>query len=162
MHRQQVKNPQLSALAGVGALVALVAALLLDNMLANLLVKYIGGTFAKILFWILGGAVAFAALRRYVLTYEYELANGMLYLNFRYGKYVRAVDSFALRTAIAFGTPEEILEKYKGARVHRAVLKRAETAQAAVAYKYEGKTEICIFQPDDEIRQALIGALKKK
>ena len=162
MHRQQVKNPQLSVWAGIGAVLMLVAALILDNMLANLLVKYIGGTFAKILFWVLGGVVAFAALRRYVLTYEYEMANGMLYLNYRYGKYIRAVDTFALRTVIAFGTPEEITAKYKDAHVHYAVLKRAAIPQAAVAYKYEGKTEICVFQPDDEIREALLNALKKK
>ena len=37
MYRQQLKNPPLSAIAGIGAVVLLVAALLLDSMLANLL-----------------------------------------------------------------------------------------------------------------------------
>ena len=161
MHQQQLKNPPLSTLAGLGAVVMLVAALFLDSMLANLLVKYIGGTASKILFWILGGVVAFAALRRYVLQYEYELVNGMVNLNFRYGRYIRAVDSFALRTLIAVGTPEEIVPRYKGARVHRAVLKRNDTPQVAIAYKYEGKIEICIFQPDDTIKDAMLKAVKK-
>ena len=91
MHRQQLKNPPLSAIAGIGAVVLLVAALLLDSMLANLLARYIGGTAAKILFWLTGALIALIALKRYVLQYEYELANGMLSLNFRYGRYVRSV-----------------------------------------------------------------------
>ena len=32
----------------------------------------------------------------------------------------------------------------------------------AVAYKYEGKIELCVLQPDDEIRSALLSAVKKK
>ncbi len=162
MYRQQLKNPPLSTIAGIGAVVLLVAALLLDSMLANLLARYIGGTGAKILFWLTGALIALIALKRYVLQYEYELANGMLSLNFRYGRYVRSVDSFALRTLVAVGTPEEILPRYKGAPVHRAVLKRNALAQTAIAYKYEGKIELCVFQPDDEIREALMNQVKKK
>ncbi len=161
MHRQQLKNPPLSTLAGIGAVAMLIAALILDSMLANLLAKHIGGTAAKILFWIIGGLVAFAALRRYVLQYEYELVNGMVNLNSRYGRYIRSIDSFALRTLVAVGTPEEIQKRYKGAPVHRAVLKRVNTEQTAIAYKFENKIEICIFQPDETIKTALLTAVKK-
>ena len=126
------------------------------------LARYIGETGAKILFWLTGALIALIALKRYVLQYEYELANGMLSLNFRYGRYVRSVDSFALRTLVAVGTPEGILPRYKGAPVHRAVLKRNALAQTAIAYKYEGKIELCVFQPDDEIREALMNQVKKK
>lgn len=161
MHQQQLKNPPLSAVKGLCVVICLVAALLLDSMLANLLAKYIGGTASKILFWVLGGCVAFYALRKYVLMYVYEMANGMLYLNFRYGRYIRAVDSFALRTLVAVGTPEEILPKYKGARIHRATLNKVNLPQVAAAYKYEGKVEICILQPDEEIHAALLNAVKR-
>lgn len=162
MHRQQLKNPPLSAIAGIGAVVALVAALLLDSMAMSLLARHIGGRAAKVLFWLIGAGIALVALRRYILQYEYELANGMLYLSFRYGRYMREVDSFSLRTVVAVGAPEEILPRYKGARTHRAVLRRANLPQMAVAYKYEGKIELCVLQPDDEIRSALLSAVKKK
>lgn len=162
MHQQQLKRPPLSALAGIGIVVALVAALILDSVLANLLAKAIGGTAAKLLFWLIGAAIALIALRRYVLQYEYLLANGVVSLNSRYGRYVRTIDTFALRTLIAVGTPEEILPRYKGARVHRAVLENNALPQVAIAYKYEGKIELCVFQPDEFISEAMMNAVKKK
>lgn len=162
MHRQQLKNPPLSALSGIGAVAMLIAALLLDSMAMSLLARHIGGGAAKILFWLIGAGIALIALRRYILQYEYELTGGMLHLSFRYGRYMREVDSFSLRTIVAVGAPEEILARYKGARTHCAVLKRAELPQTAVAYKYEGKIEVCILQPDEEIRRALLESVKRK
>ena len=151
MHQQRVQNPKLKPLIGFLVIVGIVAAVLLDSFLAQLLTALVSEKVAAIVFWALGLCIAMFVLRRFVLSYSYLLSGSVLRVSHAYGRYERLIDDVYLNTLVAFGSPEELKRRYPDARVQRAVL--LETR--AVVYRNDQKLSMILFQPDETICKTL-------
>lgn len=162
MHRQQLLNPPLKALKGLLVVVALVAAVLLDSLLAQLLTAVTSELVASIFFWCAGVAIALWTLHRYVMGYSYVLSSSLLSVAHLYGRYERRMEDIYLNNIVFAGAPEAVRKRYPDARVHRAVLPRNPAEVLAIAYRDDGKTAILLLQPDPQIRAALESACRKK
>ena len=104
MHQQRVQNPKLKPLIGFLVIVGIVAAVLLDSFLAQLLTALVSEKVAAIVFWALGLCIAMFVLRRFVLSYSYLLSGSVLRVSHAYGRYERLIDDVYLNTLVAFGT----------------------------------------------------------
>ena len=155
MHQQRVQNPKLKPLIGFLVVVGIVAAVLLDSFLAQLLTALVSEKVAAIVFWALGLCIAMFVLRRFVLSYSYLLSGSVLRISHAYGRYERLIDDVYLNTLAAFGTPDELKRRYPDARVQRAVLKRCPLETRAVVYRNDQKLSMILFQPDETICKTL-------
>lgn len=155
MHQQRVQNPKLKPLIGFLVIVGIVAAVLLDSFLAQLLTALVSEKVAAIVFWVLGLCIAMFVLRRFVLSYSYLLSGSVLRVCHAYGRYERLIDDVYLNTLAAFGTPDELKRRYPDARVQRAVLKRCPLETRAVVYRNDQKLSMILFQPDETICKTL-------
>ena len=161
-HQQTVKNPPLKGVQGILVVAGLLAALILDSVLVQLLAPVIGGSNAGLLFWVVGAGVAMWTMRRYVLAYSYATNSNTLQITFAYGRYRRLLEEIYFNNMYHSGTLEEMKKRYPGARVNRAVRRGSEHAELALAYRSNGKTCIIVLQPDDAIRAIITENTKKK
>ena len=154
MHLQKIRR-RTTALQGILAILAAVAAVALDGFLTSRLRPLLGGPIAAALFWIVGVVLALVMMRRFVLSYAYLLAPGMVRVSFAYGRMERLMLDLYLNNVRYIGTLEEMKKRCPGARVTRATLPDAAYAPLAVAHRDDGKMAILLISPDDEIREAL-------
>lgn len=157
MHTQKVQNPPLKAIQGIGVVAGVVAALFLGSVLAALLTPLIGSTLASVAFWALGIAVALWVMRRFVLTYTYDLGPNLLRISFSYGRYQRDMADIYFNNILNAGDLQDMRARYPNARVNRAVRPGCPLEPLAVACK----DAIYLLQPDPEIRQVLEAHARK-
>lgn len=161
MHQHRVQNPKLNPVKGLLVVIGLVAAVMLDSYLAQLLTAFVSELVAAVAFWGVGVLIALYALRRFVLAYSYQLSASLLRVSHAYGRYERLIEDVYLNTVVAAGSPEELTRRYSDARVHRAVMKGCGLETFAIAYRSDGRTQLFVLQPDEKIREALIAAAKR-
>lgn len=162
MHQQTVKNPKPKPLQGVLAVAGLLAALVLDSILMQLLAPWLGEGTAVVIFWVLGALVAMYAMRRFVMSFSYAANGSMLQITFAYGRYRRMMEEIYFGNMLYSGTLEEMKKRFPGARVNRATRPGCEHAELAVAYRNNGKTDIMVLQPDETLRGIITDHIKKK
>lgn len=161
MHLQQIRNAKMSALKGIGVVLALLAVILLVSVVTELITPLVGSLAATILFWGAGIAVALWTMRRFVLTYTYALGPNVLRISFAYGRYERIMTDLYLNNILNAGSLDDMRARYPNARVNRATRPACSIPALAVAARDNGKPAIFLLQPDDTIRAALEETAKK-
>lgn len=160
MYRQLNRRPPIKGLRGVLVVLAIVAAVWLDSLLAQLLAG-VNELVAAVLFWGLGALAALYVLRRFVLGYSYAISSTLLRVSHNYGRYERLMEDISLNSVVCAGEPEDVARRCPDARVRRAVLRSNPAPTFAVAYRDDGKIRILHLQPDERVRAALEAAGKK-
>ncbi len=160
MHRQQLHSPKPGTFKGIGIVLALVLAMLLISVVTDLLRPAVGDMFAAILFWGLGVLLALWTMRRYVLSYTYELEANLLRITFAYGRYQRPMTEIYFNNIQNFGAPDDMKARYPGAKIHRAT-RPGDLPIMAVACRDNGSTALFHIQPDDQIRARLEEVARK-
>lgn len=160
MYRQLNRRPPIKGLRGVLVVLAIVAAVWLDSLLAQL-VAGVNEQVAAILFWGLGVLAALYVLRRFVLGYSYAISSTLLRVSHSYGRYERPMEDIYLNNVVCAGEPEDVARRCPNARVRRAVLRHNPAPVFAVAYRDDGKIRILHLQPDERVRAALEAAGEK-
>lgn len=160
MITQRIEHPPLKGWRGV-ALILLIAAgvIALSNVCAAL-ERIIGSLYASLLFILAGMGVAGFLLNWYVLGFLYAMDDSRLRVSRVYGKRERPMADIWLNSIQACGSPEDMRRRFPGARVHRAVKQTCAIAPMAVAYRDAGKVALLVMQPKDELRQAVVRAVK--
>lgn len=158
--QQKVQNPPLKPLRAMGVVIGVVAVLLMDSYLCQLLSLVIAPGTATIVFYAVGVLVALWVMRRYILSYAYVMNETMMRISFNYGRYQRLMGDVYLSNLVACGTLEEMKQRFPSVRVRRAVLPKCTTEHFAVVTKSASETFIYLLQPDDEIRTALKDAVR--
>ena len=161
MHLHKVRNKPLKAVEGVIVVVAIALVLCLTSVLAFLLRGPMGDSFAILVFWIIGGAVALFTMRRYILSYSYAMSGSLLRMTFAYGRFERVLSEIYLNNVLSAGTPEEVRRRYPKAKVLRAIRPTCEIEVFAVASRDNGGVIIHLLQPDETIREALTKAARE-
>lgn len=163
MLKQTVGHSKLGAVRGIALVAALVAVLLfLNYVVLNFIADKVGYTAASISFWVIGGAIAFWMLRRFVLVYIYEIGGNVLRITRKYGKRERLIEDIYLNRIIYVGTPEEAKRRDPNAKVIKVVHSAVKTDKTAMLFNTSQGTETVIFQPDAEMRKRLVEAVKSK
>ena len=160
--KQIVAHKKLSALQGVALVLGLLALLVfLNYVVLGLLSTYVGNNASSLAFWALGGLIAWAVLRIYIVKYSYELGDEVLRLNRMYGKRERHIEDIYLNRLLAVSTPEEVRKRYPNAKRVKAVHIKGENPVTAVVYRDSTGTRVALIQPDDAMRGQLVDCLKK-
>lgn len=162
MHQQQVRNPKPNTIQGLLIVLGLVAAIILDSFLAQILMPLIGNALGSLVFWAVGIALAMWTMRRFIMSYSYALTPSLLKITFAYGRYQRPFAEVYLNNILHTGSLEDMKKRYPGARVQNATRKGCALAAYAVAHRDNGRVTILLLQPDETIRAALTTAGKKK
>ena len=155
MHQQKIQNPPVKPLAGLAAVAVILAVLAADLLLSRLLARALGEAAGAVIFWALGLGVALLSLRRFVLSYSYIMSGQLIRVSFAYGRYERVMSDLYFANLLYLGTPAQAKERFPGARVNRAALKRCPLETVAAVYRDGGKPAVYLLQPDDEIRARL-------
>ena len=120
--KQIVEHKKIGVLHGILLVVGLIAVLMLLNYLVlGYLAVHIGNNASSLAFWVLGGLIAWAVLRIYIVKYSYELDDDVLRLNRAYGKRERHIEDIYLNRLLFMGTPDEAKKKFPNARRVKAV-----------------------------------------
>ena len=161
--KQIVAHKKLGTLHGLLLVAGLLIVLILMNYLVlGLLATYIGNGASSLAFWVLGGLIAWAVLRIYVVKYFYLLDDEVLQVNRAYGKRERHIDNVYLHQLVFVGPPEEARKRYPNAvRVH-ALHAKGEHLTVAVVHRASQGHRILLIQPNDEIKAALTAKVKGK
>lgn len=159
--KQIVAHKKIGTLHGLLLVAALfVVLVLLNYMVLGILSTYIGNGASSIAFWVLGGLIAWAILRIYVVKYSYELGDEVLRINRSYGKRERHIEDIYLRQLLFLGTPEEAKKRFPNAQKLRAVHTKGENPVAALVYRASDGQHVALFQPNDELKNALRTRIK--
>lgn len=159
MIEQRVTNPPLRGLKGVALIALVVVAAALGSNFFYFLRPYIGNL-SSILFIVYGVFIAWLLMDHYVLGYLYTCQNGCLRICRVYGKREWFVTDVWLNGIRATGPLEQMKGRFPGARVHRAIKSECPIEPVAVAYNDAGRTAIAVLQPDAELREKLLQAVK--
>lgn len=165
--QQKVSNPKLSWWQGILLIVGIVAILMAFQFVAAALsltfrTAY-SFTVASLAFWVFGGAIALALLRRFVMAYQYTVEGVTLRIDRLYsGIRPRNAATIITRNIVAIGTPEEIEGKFPG--THPAVYTRSKAGLpvTALAYEADGRIKAIHFQPNEEMIARLQSSLDEK
>ena len=161
--KQIVAHKKIGALHGILLVLGLTAALILLNYLVlGFLSTYIGNNASSLAFWALGGLIAWAVLRVYVVKYSYELGDDVLRLNRAYGKRERHIEDIYLRQLVFLGAPDEAKRRYPNAKKVKAVRSGAEDPVVALAYKTSDGHRIALIQANSALKAALKARMKEK
>ena len=162
MHQHKVRSRPLSALQGIAVVLGVVAAGLVDALLANLLSRVAPALVSTTVFWGLGAVLALWVMRRFVLSYSYILSSSLIRVSYAYGRYERVMTDIYRNNILACGTLEEMREHYPGAKVNHADLKGCDLPTLTVACRDDGKPALYVLQPDEEIREAILKSVPAK
>ena len=128
-------------------LVAVVAVVvILSSNFFYFISRWIGNA-ASPLFILFGMGVAWFLLNRYVMSFVYYCDGSCLRVRRAYGRYQRQV--------------ADVKARFPGARTQRAVKPECEIQPLAVAFNDAGKTAIVLLQPEEELREILMKAVKR-
>ena len=161
MQTQTIQNRQPNALQGAGlvaliALAAVAGSAFFSRLAARL------GTLASVLFIAYGCAIAWFLLNWYVMRFIYTANADCLRICRAYGKRERFVADVWLNQVVAYGTPEEVKQRFSDAAVTHATRSQCALAPLALAYREDGKVRVVVLQPDDAMRALLVGSLREK
>ena len=144
------------------ALIAAIAVLVIAlSNIFSALERRIGSMAASLMFILCGMGVAGYLLRQYVLGFRYECDGSCLRVCRVYGKRRRPMADIWLNGVQACGDPEDVRRRFPGARTQRAVRRDCPLTPLAVAYRDGGRTAVMVLQPGEEIREAILKAVKK-
>ena len=161
MLQQKLQNPRPDALRGIG-IIALTALAVVVGSAAFSRLATRSGTLASLGFIAYGCAIAWWLLDRYVLGYVYTATADVLRVCRVYGKRERFMADVYLNTIQAWGSEEDMKQRFPGARVERATRDRCGIEPLALAYKADGRTAILVLQPDEAMRRHLTERRKKR
>lgn len=154
--KQIVAHKKLGALQGLLLVVGLVLLLVFVNYVAvDLLAKLLGYTASAVIFWVLGGLLAWQVLRIYVVSLVYELGSDVLRLSRKYGKRERCIDDIYLSRIIYVGEPAQAKKRYPNAVKVNAVHAGCKDPAIAVVYQNSGNTRVALLQANDELKDSL-------
>ena len=160
MIEQRVNGTAVKGWRGI-ALIAAVAAAAIAGSCAFTALEPRLGSASGILFLFYGALIAWFLLNRYVLSFVYTCKNGCLRISRAYGKRERFMLDVWLNSVKSFGDPEDVRRRFPSAKIRRAVRGACPIKPMAVAYTENGRYAILILQPDEALRGAIVGALKK-
>lgn len=161
MTEQRIQNRSLSGWRGVALVLAAALAMILGSGLFHALGCFIGSA-ATLLFIAYGCAIAWFMLYWFVMGFIYHCDGSCLRIYRAYGKRQRPMLEVWLHSIQALGSLQELQGRFPGARVQRALRPECPIEPMAVAYRYSGKVSILLIQPDDEMKRALLAAVKRK
>lgn len=164
--QQRLSNPKLKWWQGILLILALVAFFVAANLVGTV-IAYMSGddtvyTAASVAYWVVGGLAAFGVVRTFIMEYSYTVDG----LNFRidriYGNMKpRAAETIITRNIVAFGSVDEVGEKYPDAHPHVFTRARNPLPVRAVAYRTGDAVKIAHIQPDEKLSEAIVNCLKK-
>lgn len=162
--RQRLSNPKLKWWQGVLLILGIVF-LLMAGELVGATVEYMyKGKYSYIIasvgFWLFGGIIALAVVRSTILEYEYTIEGLALRIDRYYSSKPRFAQEIILRNVVFAGTLTEAEDKYPSAPKTAYLRARNKTAELAVAFKDGDKIRIVRLQPEEQIREKIIGAAK--
>ena len=164
--QQRLSHPKLKWWQGILLILALVAFFVVANLLGSVIAYMAGGdtvyTVASVTYWIIGGLAAFGVVRSFIMEYSYTIEG----LNFRidriYGNMKpRVAETIITRNIVAFGTVDEVGEKYPDAHPQIFTRARNPLPVCAVAYRFGDTVKIAHIQPDEKISEVIVNCLKK-
>ena len=132
MLRQKLQNRQPDALRGVGLVALIALAALAGSVFFTRLQARLGVT-ASILFILYGCAIAWFLLNWYVLSFIYAANADCLRICRAYGKRERFMVDVWLNQVVAYGTPDEMKQRFPDAPVARATRNQCEFEPMALA-----------------------------
>ena len=153
--QQKVQNPPLKSFQALLVVVGIVAVLILDSILCQLLVNVMPAGTATILFYAVGVLVALWVMRRFILSYTYAMNDTVLRIAYTYGRYERLMGDIYLSNLVACGTLADMQTRFPSARVRRAVLPKCTLDHFAIVTKSSDETLIYLLQPTPELHAAL-------
>ena len=160
MLQQKLRNRQPTALQGVGLVLLIALAAMAGSAFFSLLERRIG-VLASVLFIAYGCAIAWFLLDWYALSYVYTATDDCLRICRAYGKQERFAADVWLNRVVAWGTPEDMKQRYPQAKVLQATRAQCPYAPLALVYKDSDSLAMAIIQPDDAMRKHLLGAIRK-
>ena len=160
MLEQRLRNRQPTALQGLGLILLIALAVFAGSAFFTLLQRRIG-VLASALFILYGCAIAWFLLDWYALSFVYTATDDVLRICRAYGKRERFAADIWLNRVVAWGSPEEMKQRYPQARVLKATRAQCEYEPLALVYKDSDSLAAAVIQPDDAMRKHLLGAIKK-
>lgn len=161
MLEQKLRNRQLKPLQGLGVVLAVIAAVLLGSAFFTRLQPAIG-SLSSVGFIAYGCAIAWYLLYWYAMSFVYTASADCLRVCRAYGRRERLVADVRLSLVQAWGAPEQLKQRFPGARVTNATRAQCPFEPLALAYRDGGKTAIMVIQPDEAMRAHLLAAMKRK
>lgn len=162
MIRQVVAHRPMAGWRGAALIAAVAALVIVISNAFSALEPVIGSLYASMLFILCGMGVAGFLLNWYVLGFVYVYSGDLLRVSRIYGKRERPMLECRLSAALACGEPDAMRRRFPGARVHRAVKRDCPIKPFTVAYREGGKNALLLMQPEDDLKQAIIRAVKSK
>lgn len=161
--KQIVAHKKLRPWQGLLLIAAVIAALLLINLLLGAFMqRLIGYTAASIAFWVIGAAIAYWVFRRYVAAYAYELSADVLRLSRSYGKRERFICDIYLNRAVFVGSVEDARKKFGKTPTVRALRACDHLPVTAVVFDGADGRRTALIQADEALKAALIARMKQK
>ena len=161
--KQIVEHKKLGPVQGILLIVGLVATLIVLNFLCvYYLSALLGYQPASLVFWVIGGLIAWQMLRVYVMKFEYELSADVLRLNRSYGKRPRHIEDIYLNRLLFVGDPDEAKRRYPKAKRVTAKHGSVDLPVTAVVYKTSDDARVALIQANDELKARLMETAKKK
>lgn len=159
MIQQRVSHRPLNGWRGVALIAVIAVVVILSSNLFYYLGRWLGNT-ASLLFILFGMGVAWFLLNRYVMSFVYACDGSCLRVRRAYGRYERFMADIWLNGIQYCGSLEDARRRFPSARVQRAVKPECSIEPLAVAYNDAGKAAIVVLQPEDELRAAILKAVK--
>lgn len=155
-HTQLIGHNEVGSKTGIIIVIASLAALYLDSMLAQLLSSIgLAPLFTSILFWGIGGTVAVIVYYNFVIRYLYTVDGVKLTVERVYHKKPRPMIELMKRDILFIGSAEDAVKKHGKVKTHKAVRKTNPNKPVAVVYKRAGEKQMLIFQPNEEVLKAI-------
>lgn len=153
---QLVGQREVSSKTGVVVIIASLAALYLDSLLARVL-SSLGLTplITSIIFWGVGGLIAVIVYYNFVIRYLYTIDGIKLTVERVYHKKPRPMVEFMKREILFSGSVEDAIKKHGKLKTYKAIRKTNPNKPIAVVFKRAGEKRMLIFQPNEEILKAL-------
>lgn len=161
MREQRVTNRPVAGLKGVALIALIAASVIVGSNFFDYLGRWIGSA-ASLLFILYGMFIAWLLLDWYVKGYVYTCAKGCLRVCRTYGRYERFMADIWLNGMAACGTLDAMKQRFPAAKVQKAVKPECPIEPLAVAYNDAGKTAIMLMQPNDELRETIVNAVRKR
>lgn len=161
--KQTNGNKKLGNFAGLLVVIGLVVLLILLNFASSLwLAPLVGYNYAALVFWIIGGIIAFIVLRVFISRIQYELSDDMLIISRIYGKKARPIETIFLRQLVFVGSKEEAEKRNPKLAKVKALHSRCKLPVTAVVYKTSTHPRMALLQLNDEMKAALMEQMKAK
>ena len=155
MLEQRIRNRQPDALRGAGLILLIALAVLAGSAFFSRLENRLG-TLSSLLFIAYGCAIAWFLLDWYALSFIYTATDDVLRICRAYGKRERFAADIWLNRVVAWGTPEDMKQRYPQAKVLRATRAQCPFAPLALVYKDSDSLAMAVIQPDDAMREHLL------